>query len=277
MPYFRQFPKITYDFLNSGINTNITDIFRFVTPDVSFLDDISVYQYYQITDGDRPDVVSNMLYGTPDYYWSFFLCNDSLKQGGLAQWPMSSQQFEEYMSNEYDGTCLITRPSIERDVYGTILDYRDSLANRFKIGETITGTISGATGTLVAKNTQLSQLILGNVTGTFIGNTVGDITVSEQVIGSVTSDIVSTYTVAPYRYAPHHYVDANGLISYNALFIDETGTAAGVQVGTSNGDLTAITNEEYENSLNDARSTIRVVRPTEIYDFAQSFSKKLNG
>jgi Base plate wedge protein 53 len=277
MPYFRQFPKTKYDFNNNGISTNITDIFRYVTPDKSFLDDISVYQYYNINDGDRPDIVSNILYGTPEYYWTFFVCNDSLKQGGLAAWPMSGQQFEDYMSNEYNGTCIITRPSIERDIYGTILDYRDSLSGRFQIGETVTGSQSGATGTLVKKDAQLSQLIVGKVTGNFIGSTVGDITVSEQITGSISQSVVSSYTVVPYRYAPHHYVDANGLTVYNSLFIDESQTMAGVQPGVEASELTAVTNDEYENSLNDARSQIRVVRPDEIYDFAQTFSKLING
>ena len=112
MPFFRQFPKTVYDFQNAGIGTNITDLFRFVQSDLARVDDITVYEYYQIKDGDRPDIVSNELYGTPEYYWTFFLCNEHLKNG-LEQWPMSQQEFDDYMDAEYEGTAIITHPYVQ--------------------------------------------------------------------------------------------------------------------------------------------------------------------
>ena len=57
MSFFRQFPKIQYDFQNNGIDTRIIDIFRFVKADDRYLDDLSTYAFYQIQNGDRPDIV----------------------------------------------------------------------------------------------------------------------------------------------------------------------------------------------------------------------------
>ena len=87
MAFFRQFPKTEFDYLGNGVITRITDIFRFVKADNIFLDDMSTYQYFQIVNGDRPDIVSVSLYGTPEYYWTFFIINEHLKTG-LAGWPM---------------------------------------------------------------------------------------------------------------------------------------------------------------------------------------------
>ena len=267
MPFFSQFPKIDYDFAANGIDTKIIDLFRFVKASDVFLDDMSIYQYYQVRNGDRPDVVSHELYGTTEYYWTFFLINEHLKTG-LSGWPMSPDQFEDYMDLEYGGTVLSTRPVIVRDGDGLITEFRNSLADRFTVGETVTGLISGATGIVVSKDTQLSQLLLRAVDGVFQE--------SELIVGSLSADTVTTLYVYDHRDAPHHYEDANGLISYNALQIDEQRSPEGMQEGVSNSELTAVSNYEYETQLNDERANIRVLRPTAVYKFAQAFRDLIN-
>jgi hypothetical protein len=276
MSFFRQFPKTVYDFQNAGIGTTITDLFRFVQSDLAISDDISVYQYYNISDGDRPDIVSQQIYGTPDYYWTFFLCNENLKNG-LGQWPMSQQQFDNYIDTEYDGTAIITYPYVEWTGNYNIADatYVDSLAGKFKIGETVNG-LYGGSGIVFKRDAQMSQLILRNVTGTFR-------TVEETVTGVDSEDSVSPSVVLSWRDAPHHYVKADGTISYDALYIDEQFTPVGRPdlwidnpEDVTNPNLTAVSNYEYELDLNEKRANIRVVRPEHIYKFAQAFNQYLN-
>ena len=79
MPFFQQFPKIPYDFGSNGISTNIVDLFRFVKANEQYFYEVATYIDYLIRDGERPDIVSNSLYGTPEYYWVFFLINEHLK------------------------------------------------------------------------------------------------------------------------------------------------------------------------------------------------------
>jgi hypothetical protein len=294
MAFFRQFPKTTYDFDQNGIDTTIIDLFRFIKIDETFFDDLATYEYYDIKDGDRPDIVSNSLYGTPEYYWTFFLCNDNLKNG-LSGWPMTGTQFEDYMNLEYNGTVIQTRPRYIITGDDLIAQVDNSLADRFNLidrfdvpshsyfeGETIVGMTSEATGILKEKNVQMCQLVLRDVTGNFLADTSNpNQLISENIRGTVSGDIVSTYRVYSHRDAPHHYEDANGLISYNALNIDESKTiqngGSGVQPGTTDGDLTAVSNFQYETRLNEERSKIRVVRPKAIYQFAQAYKNLLNG
>ena len=100
MSFFTQFPKIQYDINANGIKTEITDIFRHVDVNEKFIDNITTYTWYEIKEGERPDVVSNRLYGSPDYYWTFFVLNESLKQG-LNTWPKSYRQFELMLEQDY--------------------------------------------------------------------------------------------------------------------------------------------------------------------------------
>lgn len=267
MAFFRQFPKIGYDFEQNGVITNIIDIFRNVKVDSVFLDDMSTYQYYQVRNGDRPDIVSSILYGTPDYYWTFFVINEHLKTG-LSGWPMNSDAFEDYMDLEYSGTVIDTEPTVVMTPDGTVLRYDNSLAGRFSINETITGATSLATGLLKEKNISMSQLILSNVSGNF--------RFAEQIQGSTSGSTVVTSRVYTHRDAPHHYEDVDGLEVYCSRFIDEDETAAGVRPEAAEFNLSPVSYYEYETQLNDERGNIRTVRPNMIFQFAQLYSKLIN-
>ncbi len=100
MSFFSQFPKIQYDINANGVKTDVTDMFRYVDVNEEFIDNYTTYAYYNIIEGERPDVVSNRLYGTPDHYWTFFVINESLKQG-LNTWPKSYRQFELMLEQDY--------------------------------------------------------------------------------------------------------------------------------------------------------------------------------
>jgi hypothetical protein len=112
MSFFRQFPLTTYDLQKTGALMRITDLFRNVTAPQVKLDPTIAYTDYRIENGARPDVVSQLLYGDPDYYWTFFIINDSLKSGHTT-WPMSDAQMEAYLTQEYDGYSVIQMSDID--------------------------------------------------------------------------------------------------------------------------------------------------------------------
>jgi len=273
MSFFQQFPKAVYDFQSNGIDTRIVDLFRFVKVQDLYSDDLSIYTYQQINNGERPDILSNTLYGTPEYYWTFFVVNDQLKSG-LSAWPMSSGEFDAYMDEEYSGTVIQTYPTVVNLPTGT--EYRNSLAGTvegasgtFFVGDMVTGMDSGATGYVVSVDVQLSQILLRNINGTFN---------SEELIRSGDeSASVQIGEIYVHRDAPHHYEDSEGNILYSNRSIDETiDPVTGVGTNILNPALTIISNYEYEMQLNDERANLRIVRPEAIYNFAKTFRELIN-
>tara|TARA_A100001011_G_scaffold398375_1_gene502578 strand:- start:16785 stop:17600 length:816 start_codon:yes stop_codon:yes gene_type:complete len=271
MAFFELFPKVEYDFNRQGVVQNMVDIFRAVRPLPTFLDNFTGYKFYEIKNGERPDIVSQRLYGTPDFYWTFFVINDFLHDG-YRSWPKSAEQLEAFMNKQYNGIVIETNPdTIERNSDQLITNHRDSLAGRFSLGETITGATSGATGKLFRKVTDMSQLILIDVTGTFIGNPklINDST--ELVTGSVSTDSVSTYRVFKYADAPYFYFktgDAKQQPVTNAVHIPG---------GLPDSDLSFVTNRAHEFEKNEQRSKIRYVDPNFIEQFVDEFEELLNG
>lgn len=112
-PFFSKFPSLQYDISGEGNYVTLTDISR--TVDISNIneDSVSYYTFYDIQDGDRPDIISQKLYGTPNYYWTFFIVNDQLKTGINNSWPSSAANFEKMIINEYDDySAIIFKPEL---------------------------------------------------------------------------------------------------------------------------------------------------------------------
>ena len=58
MSFFKQFPKIPYDFNRNGVITNVVNIYRSVRPVQNFIDDTSSYTFYNIINGEKWYVTS---------------------------------------------------------------------------------------------------------------------------------------------------------------------------------------------------------------------------
>lgn len=102
-----------YDVSGQGNYVTLTDISR--TVDINNLneDKVSYYTYYNIQNGDRPDIISQKLYGNPNYYWTFFILNDQLKTGINNSWPLSSADLENMISDEYDEySAIVISPEL---------------------------------------------------------------------------------------------------------------------------------------------------------------------
>lgn len=251
--FFRNFPYTTYDYLQNGVDTRVIDLFKFVQPKDHFLDDLSTYVYYQISEGDRPDIVSQKLYDTPEYYWTFFIINDTLRNG-ISSWPLSSEELERYLTQEYNGIVLTTAPKYIYDSDGILRDIRNSLAGRFEIGETIKGSRSNATGTLHYKDATMGQLVLKNVQGVF--------NVPELIVGQSSGDSVTTYQSFNWVDAPKYYTDINGRPVTDKTFIPSADSIS---------NMGAVTHREYETDLNEQQSKIRVIKRNKILAFSEAY------
>jgi hypothetical protein len=273
MNFFKNFPVVEVDLQRDGKVNKMVNIFRSVRPLQNFIDDSALYTFYEIKNGERPDIVSQRLYKTPEFYWTFFVINERLHDGYRA-WPMSQEILEKYLEVEYEGFALVTHPEVDTNSDGSVVEYTNSLAGenitytvdgtRYRLGETVTGSSSNATGKVTKKNLDLNQLIVQSVSGTFESG--------EFVDGATSQASVQVAEVFKYAEAPHHYYkkgDTEERPVTPRKFINS-------QLATSDADLDFTTNREYINELNEERSFIRVIQPEYISQFVEQFENTLN-
>lgn len=145
MAFFRNFPRLNYKFGDEITTALFQNISVYIDLIDQIANDGSFYQTYTILDGDRPDVVSQKLYGTPDYYWTFYLLNENIRVQG---WPLTVQEVFENSRIYYPNIVITT----EADV-----------STRFKVGGTvIQGSVVNPTakGEIVERNLNLGQLVV---------------------------------------------------------------------------------------------------------------------
>ena len=107
--FFSKYPKVSYALDDSGTKYTLTDISRSAIINSNRISDNSLlYTYYEVADGDRPDIVSHKLYGTVQYYWTFFVINDHLRNGLNNGWPLSYTKLEAMIDREYGKYSVIT-------------------------------------------------------------------------------------------------------------------------------------------------------------------------
>ena len=99
--YFRSIPSINYDIWGTEPRhyQSVTNIMKRVKFKPEVLEDISEYYPYIVRDGERPDIISFNQYETVAFSYLILLINDI--QDPIFDWPLSTQQFEQYITNKY--------------------------------------------------------------------------------------------------------------------------------------------------------------------------------
>ena len=166
--YFQRFPFVEYNFGDNEANTVFPNITSYIDIIDQLKNEVAFYEKYTILDGDRPDVVSQKLYGTPDYHWTFFFMNDGLRESG---WPLPERDMRELVKKRYPHRTVTTESTI---------------AANFLPGSFITGKTSGTTGRVVERNLDLGQIVIAsdqNAAG--LNNNFGQ---TEQIVAGTTAE-----------------------------------------------------------------------------------------
>ena len=236
--YFKNISNALIDIDASGNLDILKNLTAKAKVSNKLIDSGGYYQTIEVIDGERPDHLSERLYNSDKYHWTFLLLNPQLKNI-WDDWPMKWGQLVEYCTNKYQYLAA---------------DTDDDLNNKFTLGEVVTGSVSNATGTLKEIHVNMGYLVIEKISGTF--------TITGETINGVSSaDSVSCNFIKSQAYAPHHHVDDS--------------TSAWVPrrlAGT-----TPYTYIDYESAVTEQNRNIKVVKPEFIEQIARQFANVMGG
>ena len=98
--YFDQFPIIDYNL--SGVNGNtvkVTDIFRRVKARSKIADNVTLFDKYDVAEGEKPEDVAYKIYGDADYFWVVTLVNNIVNR--YYDWPLDNFSFQQFINDKY--------------------------------------------------------------------------------------------------------------------------------------------------------------------------------
>ena len=228
--YFSSINTVAIDVDGSGNLDALKNLTAKAKVSDELLNSGGFYETITVIDGERPDILSKRLYNTEIYHWTFLILNPQIKNI-WDDWPMSSAQLLDYVTNKYQYLAA---------------DTDDDLNNKFILGETVQGSVSGALGTIKEIHVNLGYVTIDLTSGTF--NETG-----ETINGINSQDSIACNFIKSQAYAPHHHRDTSG-----------------VRVRRSNVTV-PYTLIDYETAIIDQNRQIKAIKPEHINTVAQAF------
>ena len=97
--YFKSFPVIPYDSVGDLQFKDVTNLLRRVGLRTKLKSNTSLYDTYDIKEGETPEMIAHKLYGNSNLHFIILLVNDITDR--YHQWPMNFSQFNEYLNDKY--------------------------------------------------------------------------------------------------------------------------------------------------------------------------------
>ena len=105
MAYFEMFPSVFYDMKGDGQYTLVKDLMSRVKLVASVKENILNFDYYDVKDGETPEMIAQKYYGDVNMHWTILVANDIIDY--YEDWPMSVQKFEQFIFDKYENPQAI--------------------------------------------------------------------------------------------------------------------------------------------------------------------------
>jgi hypothetical protein len=104
MAYFKELPNISYISRLPDVSSNeeyitVKNLFKRAKLRTDIINIITAFNYYQIEDNQRPEVVASKLYNDPELDWVILITNNITNV--REQWPLSNNDLYNYMLDKY--------------------------------------------------------------------------------------------------------------------------------------------------------------------------------
>tara|TARA_B110000444_G_C18830589_1_gene593004 strand:+ start:118 stop:834 length:717 start_codon:yes stop_codon:yes gene_type:complete len=230
--YFDNFPTTQYK-LSNGKWITIKDFFRKATIEQDAVNSVIDYEYYELEDGERPDIVATKIYGNGDLHWTLLLVN---QMQSYYDWHKDTKTFELYLKQKYPGQWLTFANSSH------IID----ASSKFLLGEKITAN-DGNTAHIISVQPTYNRIgIEGGLDFSGGESVTGDISLKT---GTVLNAINQIDGIAYYK------------------------NADGLRRNTFSSGYTSTSLWQDEFDTNDKKRLIKIIRPQYIRRVVQEFDR----
>lgn len=241
--YFSDFELLNYRFGDNEAPVLFNNLTQYVDIIDQLKENTTFYNKYTIISGDRPDTLSFKLYGTTEYYWTFYLMNENIRRDG---WPIFSNRINEIAVVKYPHRTFTTTANI---------------ADRFYPGQVFEGLTSGTVGTVLKRNLDLGQVIYDSGGNNLNSGETLRLTDASLAGTDITDPNITVRSDSAQIDSVHHYEDADGIIQ------DIDPFTYSIPSG-----YTAVSFRDRLENANDALREINVLKPEVIGRVASEFS-----
>lgn len=229
--YFQNFPLTYYslydDLSNVRVVTNITARVK-LSDEVK--NNLSLFDEYDIKDGDTPEIIADRFYNDPQLHWVILHVNEILD--ARFDWPLTTDNLKKYCEGKYTNINAVHHYEDTNGNYvngNVYVQSSSNFANVF-VGNVITNLTNNGTG-LVTEKISSSNIRLLVSDGGFVTN--DKVTATSNSLANITITATSTVSGLP------------------------------------------VTNLVYEDSVNESKRRIRILKSRYVDSIVRDFKKQL--
>lgn len=228
--YFQNFPYTYYSLDNVKTVQLVTDITNRAVISDEVKTNLSLYDEYDIKDGETPELVADRFYNNPELHWIVLQYNEIIDP--RFDWPLSTNDLNNYVAGKYVSVNGVHHYEDSSANYtnGNVLLLSANEFGNLNINDAIVNNTNTGTGYITVKHSN-SNVCVTVTTGGFI---TGDV-IRLATNSSITSNVTSTVVLSG----------------------------------------TPVTNLNYEDTVNESKRRIKILKASYVDAVVRDFKKKL--
>ena len=137
--YFNKFGKIQYGFDKENFKI-VTDIMKRVKVRDKIINELSLYDKYDVKSGDTPESIAFKHFGDVNLHWVILLTNNITDR--YYDWPMTEQEFELFIKDKYSNPDGIHHYEITQSSGKQTGNGPDDYTHKLEVNSTTSGAQS---------------------------------------------------------------------------------------------------------------------------------------
>ena len=228
--YFQNFPYTYYSLDNTSTVQIVTDITNRAVISDEVKSNLSIYDEYDIIDGETPEIVADKFYNNPELHWVVLNYNDIIDP--RFDWPLSTNDLNNYVDSKYTSVNGIHHYEDNdlRYTNGNVLLISSNAFINFNVNDAITNNTNIGTGYITVKHNDSNVRVTVTTGGFITGDTI-KLATNAFITGAVTSTVILSGT--------------------------------------------PVTNLEYEDTVNESKRRIKILKASYVDAVVNDFKKKL--
>ena len=191
--YFKSFPYTFYSLDNATTVQVVTNITNRITLSEETKNNLSLYDEYDIKDGETPELVADKFYSNPELHWLILHYNDILDP--RFDWPLDTNNLNRYLTGKYNDVNAVHHYEDANGNYtnGNVYLLSSNAFTNFSVNDVLTNNTNIGIGYITSKISASNVIVTVTSGGFKTGDRI--LKTSNIAIGAnITSTTVITGT-----------------------------------------------------------------------------------
>lgn len=198
--YFKSFPYTLYSLDDISTVQVVTNITNRVSLSDEVKTNLSLYDEYDIRDGDTPELVADRFYSNPELHWLILHYNEIIDP--RFDWPLDTNNLNRQVASKYANVNGIHHYEDANGNYanGNVYLLSSSDFTEFNIDDVITNITNTGTGYITQKNSSSNVRVTVTTGGFISGDRIRNISNTSSSANITSTVLLSGTPVTNYTY-----------------------------------------------------------------------------